>query len=147
MNDSSSSISQEDLDALLQGSTPDKPVEKKGMVLDSESLNVLASSATEQGRAAGVDVGSMRPDNADLLMDVLLSFTVELGHTEMHIKEIMQLKEGSIVELDKDVGDEVDILVNDRPFGRGKLVALGEYLGVQITHIINHQQRRREFLS
>lgn len=143
MADDSSSLSQEDLNALLRGADPSQPTEQKGMVLDSESLDMLASSAIgprpkEDGAPGAVGT---KQDNTSLLMDVLLSFTVELGHTEMHIRDIMQLQEGSIVKLDKDVGDEIDILVNDRLFGQGRLVALGEYLGVQITHIINPLQR------
>jgi len=55
----------------------------------------------------------------------------------MFIKDILLLGEGSIVELDKNVGDEVDILINDRLFARGKLVVVDEFYGVQITQILH----------
>ncbi len=76
-----------------------------------------------------------KDSNVDLLLDVNLRFTVELGRTKMFIKDVLLLGEGSVVELDKAVGDEVDILINDRHFGRGKLIIMDEYFGVQITHI------------
>ena len=76
-----------------------------------------------------------KDNNVDLLLDVSLRFTVELGRTQMYIKDVLMLGEGSVVELDKSVGDEVDILINDRHFGRGKLIIMDEYFGVQITHI------------
>lgn len=53
----------------------------------------------------------------------------------MFIKDVLMLGEGSIVELDKNVGDEVDLLVNDRFFGRGRLVVMDEFFGVQISFI------------
>jgi flagellar motor switch protein FliN/FliY len=76
-------------------------------------------------------------------MDVALRFTVELGRTQMNIKDVMMLGEGSIVELDKNVGDEVDVYVNDRLFGRGKLVVIDEFFGVQMTHILDPLERFR----
>lgn len=76
-------------------------------------------------------------------MDVTLRFSVELGRTHMYIKDVLQLSEGSVVELDKNAGDEVDILVNDRLFGRGKLIAMDEYFAVQITHILDPMERYR----
>lgn len=81
--------------------------------------------------------------NVNLLLDVSLRFTVELGRTQMYIKDVLMLGEGSIVELDKAVGDEVDILINDRHFGRGKLIVMDEYFGVQITHIDDPMARFR----
>ena len=71
------------------------------------------------------------------LYDINVKFTVELARTFMFIKDILLLGEGSIVELDKNVGDEVDILINDRLFARGKLVVVDEFYGVQITQILH----------
>jgi flagellar motor switch protein FliN/FliY len=71
------------------------------------------------------------------LYDINVKLSVELGRTFMYIKDILLLGEGSIVELDKNVGDEVDILINDRLFARGKLVIVDEFYGVQITQILH----------
>ncbi len=119
-----------------------------GTGLDQDALNALAGAVGGPAPASG---GGARPassgggrgrggdkaENVDLLMDVTLRFSVELGRTQMYIKDVLNLGEGSIVELDKNVGDEVDILINDRLFGRGRLIVLDEFFGVQITHIID----------
>ena len=57
--------------------------------------------------------------------------------------DVLMLGEGSIIELDKNVGDEVDILVNDRLFGRGRLVVVDEFFAVQITQILDPIRRYR----
>ena len=122
-----------------------------GMGLDQDALNALAgavgggapagggggAAAAPAGRSRGGGGGGDRTENIDLLMDVTLRFSVELGRTQMYIKDVLNLGEGSIVELDKNVGDEVDILINDRLFGRGRLIVLDEFFGVQVTHIID----------
>ncbi len=133
------------LDSLLGGGD-----DSSSVGLDQESLNALAgavgggSSASSGGGIASPSSGSGdNKDNVDLLMDVSLRFTVELGRTTMYIKDVLLLGEGSIVELDKNVGDEVDILVNDRLFGRGKLIVMDEYFGVQVTHILDPLERYR----
>lgn len=79
--------------------------------------------------------------NLNLLLDVTLSLTVELGRTQMYIKDVLQLSEGMVVELDKNVGEELDILANGKPVGRGKLIVLDDYYGVQITHILDPSER------
>ncbi|MCP5500295.1 MAG: flagellar motor switch protein FliN [Leptospiraceae bacterium] len=79
--------------------------------------------------------------NLNLLMDVTMSLTVELGRTLRYIKDVLQLTEGAIVELDKNVGEELDILVNGKLIGHGKLIVLDDYYGIQITHIIDPMER------
>lgn len=120
------------------------------MGLDADALSALAGAVGGPslssggggggggGRSSGRSGGGERSqsaDNVELLLDVTLRFTVELGRTQMFIKDVLLLGEGSIVELDKNVGDEVDILVNDRFFGRGRLVVMDDFFGVQITYI------------
>lgn len=130
------------LDALLGGSPG--MGDSDGVGLDQASLDALAGTATQTGpRTTGGSGSGDSRDNVDLLMDVSLRFTVELGRTTMYIRDVLQLGEGSIVEMDKNVGDEVDILVNDRLFGRGKLIIMDEYFGVQITHIVDPLERYR----
>lgn len=79
--------------------------------------------------------------NIDLLMDVPLEVTVELGRTKMAIKDLLDLSEGSIVELDKLAGEPVDFLVNGRLISRGEVVVIDENFGVRITEIISPAER------
>ena len=157
-----------DLDSLLTDDPGDSGGDSGGdeggdggmdlgdMGLDQESLNAIAGAVGGSGPGGGGG-GSDRSgasaaipaappenrDNAELLLDVNLRFSVELGRTQMYIKDVLMLGEGSIIELDKNVGDEVDILVNDRLFGRGRLVVVDEFFAVQITQILDPIRRYR----
>jgi len=79
--------------------------------------------------------------NLDLILDVHLEFTVELGKTKKTIKEILELGPGSIVELDKLAGEPVDILVNGKQIARGEVVVIDENYGVRITEILSSAER------
>ena len=82
--------------------------------------------------------------NIDMIMDVPLQVTVELGRTKMLIKEILDLGPGSIVELDKLAGEPVDILVNNKLIAKGEVVVIDESFGVRITDIISKMERINE---
>ena len=74
--------------------------------------------------------------NLDLLMNVPLQVTAELGACKMLVRDILKLGAGSIVELDRLAGGPVDLLVNDRLVARGEVVAIDENFGVRVTELI-----------
>lgn len=79
--------------------------------------------------------------NLDILMDIPLQLTVELGRTIRSVKEILSLSTGSIIELDKLAGEPVDILVNSRLVAKGEVVVIDENFGVRVTDIISQSDR------
>jgi flagellar motor switch protein FliN/FliY len=79
--------------------------------------------------------------NIGLILDVPLSVTVELGSTKKSIKDILELTNGSIVELDKLAGEAVDINVNGKLLAKGEVVVIDENFGVRITDIVSPQER------
>lgn len=81
------------------------------------------------------------PSNIDLIMDVPLEVTVELGRTKKQIKEILDLGAGSIVELDKLAGEPVDVRVNGKLIAKGEVVVIDESFGVRITDIVSKIER------
>ena len=85
--------------------------------------------------AAGAPGGGI-PPNIARLMDVNLSVTVELGRTKQTLEQVHNLGEQSLVELDKQVGDPIDILVNGKIFARGEVVTVSENFGVRITELV-----------
>ena len=85
--------------------------------------------------AAGAPGGGI-PPNIARLMDVNLSVTVELGRTKQTLEHVLNLGEQSLVELDKQVGDPIDILVNGKIFARGEVVTVSENFGVRITELV-----------
>ncbi len=84
--------------------------------------------------------GPLQP-NMNLLLDVQMTLTVELGRTKMFIKDILGLGEGSIIELDKLAGEPVDLYVNDRLIARGEVVVIDENFGVRVTDIVSRAER------
>jgi len=79
--------------------------------------------------------------NLDLLLDVPLQVTVELGRTRMQIRDILELGKGSVVELDKLAGEPVEIFVNGKLIAKGEVVTIDENFGVKITDIVSRQER------
>jgi len=79
--------------------------------------------------------------NLNLLLDIPLKVTVELGRTQKQIKEILELSQGSIIELDKLAGEPVDILVNNKLIAKGEVVVIDENFGVRVTDIVSQWDR------
>ena len=79
--------------------------------------------------------------NIGLILDVPLQVTVELGRTKKSIKDILELSNGSIVELDKLAGESVDIHVNGKLLAKGEVVVIDENFGVRITDIVSPEER------
>ena len=81
------------------------------------------------------------PRNIDLILDVTLQVTVELGRTKKQIREVLALGPGSLLELDKLAGEAVDVLVNGKLIARGEVVVIDENFGVRITDIVSPAER------
>jgi flagellar motor switch protein FliN/FliY len=77
----------------------------------------------------------------DMLLDVPLRITVELGGARLTIRELLQLGHGSVVELDKPGGEPLDIKVNGKPIARGEAVIVNEKFGVRLTQIVSPTTR------
>jgi flagellar motor switch protein FliN/FliY len=90
-----------------------------------------------QGERAGSSNG------IEMLLDVTLQVSVELGRTRLPIRDILQFGPGSVVELDKQAGEAVDILVNDKPIAKGEVIIIDENFGVRLTSITGLAERIR----
>jgi flagellar motor switch protein FliN/FliY len=77
----------------------------------------------------------------EMLLDVPLEVTVQLGRTRMTIHELLSLGPGSVVELDKVAGEPLDIIINDRLVARGEAVVVNDKFGVRITDIVSRAER------
>jgi flagellar motor switch protein FliN/FliY len=87
---------------------------------------------------AGQDRSTRR---LDLLLDVPLDLTVELGRARVSIQDLLSLGPGSVIELDKIAGEPLDILVNDRLIARGEAVVVNDKFGIRITDIVSPTER------
>ncbi len=88
----------------------------------------------------GVPVAAT-PRSLDLIMDVSMRVTVELGRSSMTVEEVLSLGPGSVVELNKLAGEPVDVLVNEQLIARGEVVVVDENFGVRVTEIVSPRRR------
>lgn len=79
-----------------------------------------------------------------LLTDVSLQLSFELGRTNQTVREILQLKKGSVLSLNKLAGESIDVLVNNMTIASGELVVLDERFSIRITEILSKQERERK---
>src|SRR5581483_6608149 len=77
----------------------------------------------------------------DFILDIPLKVTVELGRTKMAIRDILQLAQGSVVELSKFAGEPLEVLINDKLIARGEVVVVNEKFGIRLTDIISPVER------
>jgi len=102
----------------------------------AEPATVLAGAPNTHTNGEPVDMGSI-----EFLLDVPLDVSVELGRAKMPIKDMIQLGPGSVIELDKLIGEPVDFLVNNRTIARGEVVVFDENFGIRITDILKPEDR------
>ena len=77
----------------------------------------------------------------DFILDIPLKVTVELGRSKMAIREILQLGQGSVIELSKFAGEPLEVLVNEKLIARGEVVVVNEKFGIRLTDIISPVER------
>jgi flagellar motor switch protein FliN/FliY len=115
-----------------------------------------AASAEANGRPGNTDVQPAEfqsLDNSspvgekekkiDLLLDINLPVSIELGKTNMQIKDLLELQKGSLVEFDKTAGEPVDILVNGKKMAEGEVVVVDNHFAVRITSLAERSERVR----
>jgi flagellar motor switch protein FliN/FliY len=82
--------------------------------------------------------------NLSLLLDIPLEITAELGRTRMIIQDLLQLGQGSVIELNKLAGEPLEILVNKKLIARGEVVVVNEKFGIRLTDIISPMERIKQ---
>ncbi len=143
-------------EAELQSSAPsgsDSSVATSATAPPSESMGPSdfvsgkvvrgAEGATEVefGQLAPASDVRPYPQNLDLLLDVNVTISVEIGRTKMTLKELLSLGEGSIIQLDKLAGEPMNVLVNGKVIARGEVVVIDEAFGVRILEIVDKRER------
>lgn len=101
-------------------------------------LGKVASAAEKVGQAIQ---GGGTPQTLEFILDVTLQVTVEVGRARMTIQDLLQLGQGSVIELEKLAGEPLDIYVNGKQVARGEAVIVNEKFGVRLTDIISPEDR------
>ncbi|MDY6852502.1 MAG: flagellar motor switch protein FliN [Thermodesulfobacteriota bacterium] len=135
-------LSQEDIDKLMsddgeldQGWEDDF---EKGQP-EEQSAEPPAHSFDQLPSETKSDDSEAKP--LDFILDIPLDVTVQLGHTKMAINELLQLGQGSVIELSKLAGEPLEILVNNKLVARGEVVVINEKFGVRVTDIVSPMER------
>jgi len=142
------------LDALVRTNVAVSAEELNGSLMwliDSETahmilgVNVDDTAPHTQGHGAGQGDSSQHGDDAssglELLLDIPLEISVELGRVRMQVKDVIELGSGSIVEINKAAGEPVDVMVNGRLVARGEVVVIEDNFGVRITEVVSPSER------
>ena len=99
------------------------------------------SGLADEIKAGDDALNKLKVQNLDFILDIPLKVTVELGRTNVVIKDLLQLGQGSVLELDKLAGEPLEILVNGKLVAKGEVVVVNEKFGIRLTDIISPVER------
>ncbi|MEA3546424.1 MAG: flagellar motor switch protein FliN [Thermodesulfobacteriota bacterium] len=106
-----------------------------------EKVESGASEDAEFAELGNGKTSSSGERNLDFLLDLPLKVTVELGRNTMLIDKMLQMTQGSVIELEKAAGEPVEIFVNNKLLGKGEVIVVNDRFGVRITEIISQADR------
>jgi flagellar motor switch protein FliN/FliY len=109
--------------------------EQKTTVETAQPANIFPRLTPAAGAEGSQDI--------DLILDIPVTLTVELGRTKIPIKHILQLAQGSVIELDALAGEPMDVLVNGCLIAQGEVVVVNEKFGIRLTDIVTPSERMR----
>lgn len=131
--------------------------EKEEQVSDDDWAAAMGEQAAVEDKTAAAvepaeifkpfaeDTGNATPPQGfDMIMDIPVSLTVELGRTKISIRNLLQLAHGSVVELEGLAGEPMDVLVNGTLIAQGEVVVVNEKFGIRLTDVITPQERIRK---
>ena len=99
------------------------------------------SNLADQIKTGDEALNKLKVQNLDFILDIPLKVSVELGRAQVVIKDLLQLGQGSVLELDKLAGEPLEVLVNGKLVARGEVVVVNEKFGVRLTDIISPLER------
>jgi flagellar motor switch protein FliN len=108
--------------------------------IDPNNMQEIANLADDI-KAGDDALNKLKVQNLDFILDIPLKVTVELGRTSVVIKDLLQLGQGSVLELDKLAGEPLEILVNGKLVAKGEVVVVNEKFGIRLTDIISPVER------
>jgi len=111
-------------------------------VAESAAAEVKTASSLFQDFSGATGAQSV-PQNLDMILDIPVQLTVELGRTKIAIRNLLQLAQGSVVELDGLAGEPMDVLVNGCLIAQGEVVVVNDRFGIRLTDIITPAERIR----
>lgn len=109
--------------------------------INATSLHESVSTAQFQNLESEKAVTSMNEDRMDLILDIPVTLTVEIGRASMSIRNLLQLNQGSVVELERLAGEPLDVFVNGTLIAHGEVVVVNDTFGIRLTDVISESER------
>ncbi|ARB30679.1 flagellar motor switch protein FliN [Pseudomonas tolaasii] len=122
-------VGQDDIDALLAADAATSPAGKRLPMEEFGSVPKNNDPVTLDG------------PNLDVILDIPVSISMEVGSTEINIRNLLQLNQGSVIELDRLAGEPLDVLVNGTLIAHGEVVVVNEKFGIRLTDVISPSER------
>ncbi|MCU1728105.1 flagellar motor switch protein FliN [Pseudomonas sp. 7P_10.2_Bac1] len=122
-------VGQADIDALLAADEAKKPASNR---LPMEEFGSVPRNN---------DPVSLDGPNLDVILDIPVSISMEVGSTDINIRNLLQLNQGSVIELDRLAGEPLDVLVNGTLIAHGEVVVVNEKFGIRLTDVISPSER------
>ena len=140
-------------DVTEPGTLPSNPLKSEDFGMD-DWASALAEQNGNETPAAASSAGLFQPlskveapstrNDIDMILDIPVQMTVELGRTKIAIRNLLQLAQGSVVELDGMAGEPMDVLVNGCLIAQGEVVVVNDKFGIRLTDIITPSERIRK---
>ena len=122
-------VGQADIDALLAADAASKPSSSRLPMEEFGSVPRNNQPVTLDG------------PNLDVILDIPVSISMEVGSTDINIRNLLQLNQGSVIELDRLAGEPLDVLVNGTLIAHGEVVVVNEKFGIRLTDVISPSER------
>ena len=127
--------SQDDIDAMMAQSAPAEPAAPRAMMQEFDGVPRSTGPVNLDG------------PNLDVILDIPVSISMEVGNTDITIRNLLQLNQGSVIELDRLAGEPLDVLVNGTLIAQGEVVVVNDKFGIRLTDIITPAERIRKLRS
>lgn len=128
-------ISQDEIDKLMSGVDFSTPSSSGSVLKNKKNVERTEFQNFESNPKRSADI------DLKFILDIPLQVTVEIGRTKMLINDLLQLGQGSVIELNKLVGEPFEVLVNDKLIARGEIVVVNERFGIRLTDVISATER------
>ncbi len=122
-------------------------MEEAGTPMESDAETDTAETKAESVTLDKLEDTAKPSDedvNLDVILDIPVTISMEIGHTKINIRNLLQLNQGSVVELDRMAGEPLDVMVNGTLIAHGEVVVVNEKFGIRLTDIISPSERVRK---
>lgn len=121
------------------------------MADDKDTMDEWAAAMAESGDAEAVELEELRDEKADItvdekrkldtILDIPVTISMEVGRAKISIRNLLQLNQGSVVELERVAGEPLDVLVNGTLIAHGEVVVVNDKFGIRLTDVISQIER------